>query len=111
VNFVINGHEYNKEYYLVDVIYPRWATFVKTITCAVPGGKKSWFGQCQETYRKDFKRAFGALQAQFIIVQFTTLAWSKDRMWEIMNACVIMHNMIIGSEREHLVFDPKPYHP
>jgi hypothetical protein len=61
MNFVINGHEYNKLYYLEDDIYPRWATFVKTITGAVPGGKKSWFTKCQKACRKDVECAFGVL--------------------------------------------------
>jgi hypothetical protein len=110
VNFVINDHEYNKGYYLADGIYSRWGTFVKTITGVVPGGKKSWFAQCQDSCRKDVERAFGVLQARFSIVRFLELTRSKDPMWEIMNAYVIMHNMIIKSERELLVYDHEPYH-
>jgi hypothetical protein len=105
MDYVINSHHYDKGYYLADGIYPKWSIFVKTIKNALPGGRKAWFAQCQEACGKDVERAFGVLQDRFAIVRYPALTWSKNQMWEVMTACIILHNMIIESEWENPVFD------
>ena len=104
VNFEINGHQYNKGYYLVDVIYPQWSTFVKTISNP-QGEKRKRFAQMQESVRKDVERAFGVLQSRWGIIRNPALSWDERKLWEVMTACVIMHSMIVEDERDDSIFD------
>jgi hypothetical protein len=60
VDFVINGRHYNKGYYLADGIYPKWATFMKTISSPILP-KEVEFVKAQEGCQKDIERAFGVL--------------------------------------------------
>ena len=95
VNYIINGHEYIMGYYLADGIYPNWSTFVKTILCP-QGLKKKHFAKAQESARKDVERAFRVLQARFAIVRGPACFLDEETLADIMKACIIMHNMVIG---------------
>jgi hypothetical protein len=44
-----------------------------------------------------------------LLSDFTYVVKDSD-VGDHANACVIVHNMIIESEREHPVYDPEPYH-
>jgi hypothetical protein len=98
VEFEENGHKYTMGYYLVDGIYPSWATFVKTIQNP-EGNKRIHFAKAQMATRKDVEHAFGVLQSRFAVVRGPARFWDQTTLWRIMTACVIMHNMIIENER------------
>jgi hypothetical protein len=68
-NYEINSHGYTKGHYLADGIYPRWSTFVKTISTPL-GPMRSDFALRHESCRKDVERLFGMLQSQFAIVRY-----------------------------------------
>ncbi|KAK1619841.1 hypothetical protein QYE76_025358 [Lolium multiflorum] len=104
VDFEINGHHYTKGYYLADGIYPPWATLVKTIR-KPNSEQEARFAKEQEAARKDVERVFGILQARWAIVRHPARAWDVQTLWEVMTACVIMHNMIVEVERDDSLFD------
>ncbi|XP_018466280.2 uncharacterized protein LOC108837759 [Raphanus sativus] len=98
VNFNVNGREYHLAYYLTDGIYPKWATFIQSIR--LPQGEKNkLFAKKQESVRKDVERAFGVLQARFAVVKNPSKLWEKEKIKNIMKACIILHNMIVENER------------
>ena len=97
VHYSINGQNYTMGYYLADGIYPKWATFVKTIPTP-QGQKRKLFAAAQEAYRKDVEHAFGVLQAHFEIVREPARFFHLDTLQKIMNACIILHNMIVEDE-------------
>ncbi|XP_071678225.1 uncharacterized protein [Lolium perenne] len=84
VNFEVNDHAYKKRYYLADGIY-------------------------HEAACKDVERAFGVLQQHFVVVRYPSLTWSESHMWKVMNACEIMHNMIIESEYDTSLDDDQSF--
>ncbi|XP_048607098.1 putative nuclease HARBI1 isoform X1 [Brassica napus] len=98
VNFYVNGYPYHLAYYLTDGIYPDWATFIQSIR--LPQSEKhSLFAKTQEAVRKDVERAFGVLQARLAVVRNPSNLWDKQKIGNIMRACIILHNMIVEDER------------
>jgi hypothetical protein len=64
------------------------------------GHTKSHFVEHQESCRMDVERAIGVLQSRVAIVRCPPLTCSQDQVWEVVHFCVIMHNMVIESDRK-----------
>lgn len=105
VEVEINGKPHHTPYYLADGIYPKYNNFVKTIPNPQTAMEMN-FAAHQESTRKDVERAFGVLQARFAIVQSPARLWKNGQLSDIMNACIILHNMIVEDERnQNLGYD------
>ncbi|XP_048615643.1 uncharacterized protein LOC111213371 [Brassica napus] len=98
VQYVVNGHPYDLAYYLTDSIYPKWSTFIQSISNP-QGPEAELFAKVQESTRKDVERAFGVLQARFAIVKNPAILWDKRQIGMVMRTCIILHNMIVENER------------
>jgi hypothetical protein len=99
VQYTVNGRQYDMGYYLADKIYPEWAVFVKTIT-APQTQEDKLYASMQEGARKDVECAFGVLQSRFDIVNRPSRLWKREDVINIMQACVILHNMIVEDEKD-----------
>jgi hypothetical protein len=58
VNFTVNENEYNMGYYLIDGIYPDWATLMKSVSSPL-GNKHKWFSEGQKSCRNDVEQTLG----------------------------------------------------
>ena len=54
----------------------------------------------QEAAWKDVEQAFGVLQAQFAILANPARFWYTNDLASVMQACIILHNMIVEDERD-----------
>ena len=83
--------------YLADGIYPRWSTFVKTISNPRTEHEKH-FCKKQESYRKDVERCFGIIQSGLAILRHGARLFNLEDLRAIMISCIILHNMIVEDE-------------
>lgn len=111
-NYVVDGRNFDVGYYLADGIYPSWKTLVKAIR-RPRGEQERYFVRMQESYRKDVERAFGVLQARWGMVRGAARLWNKDDLHNVINACIILHNMIVEEERHsyHNMYDYHEHEP
>ncbi|XP_026452264.1 uncharacterized protein LOC113352684 [Papaver somniferum] len=78
-NYRINGHSYDKGYYLADNIYLRFSCIVQSFKILLPNQpSNTLFNRYQKAKRKDVERAFGTLQNKFQITKNPTFYWDRE---------------------------------
>ncbi|GMF28692.1 unnamed protein product [Phytophthora fragariaefolia] len=97
VSFSVNGAMYDHAYYLTDESYPAWAIFQQSIR-APEGRKRQRYASVHEAVQKTLERAFGFLQKRFRILALPCKVWSPKAIGDVILACILLHNMVIGDE-------------
>ena len=71
-------------YFLVDGIYPTWATFVRPISAPTSSLEKN-FTKAQEAARKDVERLFGVVKGRFKMIRSGNRVefWTKGTLIDI----------------------------
>ncbi|XP_070662469.1 uncharacterized protein [Malus domestica] len=100
----VNCTQYEGSYHIAYGIYPRWSTFVKTVSHPQIE-KEKHFAKCQEGCRKDVERCFGILQAHWAIIRDAGKMFDVEALRSIMMTCIILHNMIVEYEYDYDAVD------
>nr|GEY13043.1 protein ALP1-like [Tanacetum cinerariifolium] len=113
--FVANDVTYPWRYNLCDGIYPKWVSFVKSVTnLSDDDHKRLWYKAMHEGARKDVEWAFGVLKKQWAILATLARAYIKEKLANIMYTCIILHNMIIKDCKEAISpewYPKEEHHP
>jgi hypothetical protein len=100
--YEINGRRRDWMYFLADGIYPEWPIFVKTYSEPHDTASKA-FTTRQEEVRKDVECAFGIIIQKFQILQRPLRGWYVDNIKDLLDCCVILHNMTIAFKDDTVV--------
>ncbi|CDF37326.1 unnamed protein product [Chondrus crispus] len=98
IEYTIAGKRRNIPYWLADGVYPRWPSSVQTVL-EPRTSKEKCMSRNQEHARKDVERAFGVLQAKWHIIARLSRFWSKQIMKEVIECCIILHNMMVENRK------------
>nr|XP_043629858.1 uncharacterized protein LOC122601154 [Erigeron canadensis] len=91
---------------------PLWSTFVKAYPHHVDPKEKK-FKRAQEATRKDIERVFSVLKGKWKILDHPLRFFDLDKIGKVVEACIILHNMIIKDDRGsdilvHIMDPPTP---
>ncbi|XP_071739424.1 uncharacterized protein [Rutidosis leptorrhynchoides] len=110
VPYEIGDVDFDRGYYLVDGIYPSWASLVKGFSSVVDE-KRKYFTKKQSAACKDVERTFEILQGRWGILRQPSRAYSVNKIKRIMYGCIILHNMIIEDNGFNIAENKSYYLP